>query len=159
MDRIHDVYISSRAYSLRFLIRGEGSLHVMANVDHARGMIGHTAVDFLIAMHQSDGDGILTAERALAWGMAIPAIAENDDDVEVPLMQYEVEAVTFQRGAYWAKVPGCNGFRRMAFCTLRDGSRNGIGSVAHLEYLLAMEKDLADGGVRICDNNESACVM
>ncbi len=61
-------------------------------------------------MHQSDGDGILTAERALAWGIAIPAIADNDDDVEVPLMQYEVEAVTFQRGAYWAKVAGCDGF-------------------------------------------------
>ncbi len=57
----------------------------------------------------------------------------------------------YENGNFMAKFAGYPGFHYVVFCSLRDGRRREMGSLAHL---LRIESVLMDGEVLICDSGE-----
>ncbi len=61
--------------------------------------------------------------------------------------------------SFWRSLLGILGFIPSFFCSLRDGRRHEMGSLAHFEYLLRIESVLMNGEVLICDSGEVVSLM
>ncbi len=71
---------------------------------------------------------------------------DNQCDSDVPLELLPVDALMYEDAISWRNLPGILGFIPSFFCSLRDGRRHEMGSLAHFEYLLRIESVLMNGG-------------
>ncbi len=84
---------------------------------------------------------------------------DNQCDSDVPLELLPVDALMYEDAIFLAKFAGYPGFHTIVFCSLRDGRRHEMGSLAHFEYLLRIESVLMNGEVLICDSGEVVSMM
>ncbi len=61
---IHEVLVSAREHSTRFMIRGEGCVHIVASGTDACDMLRTMAVRWMHAMFVTGRDAVLRSDRA-----------------------------------------------------------------------------------------------
>ncbi len=141
------------------MIRGDSCVHITASYADACDMLGTIAVRWMHAIFVTGRNAMLRSDRAAALGFNLPRVRNDQCDPDVPLEILRVDALMYENGNFLAKFSMYPGFHNMAFCSLRDGRRHEMGSLAHIEYLPRIESVLMNSEVLICDSREVVSMM
>ncbi len=94
LNFIDEVLVSAREHCTRFIIRGEGCVHIAASYTDACDMVGTMAVRWMHAMFETGRNAVLRIDRAAAWGLNSPHVRDKKCDPDVPLELLRVDALS-----------------------------------------------------------------
>ncbi len=111
VNSIHEVLVSAREHSTRFMVRGEGCVHIAATYTGGCNMLGTMAVRWIHAMFVTGLNAVVRRDRAAAWALNSPLVRDNQYDPDVPLETGSIHALMYENGNFMAKFagyPGCH---------------------------------------------------